>query len=203
MQVLDVIELTKNLKEAQQAEDSPEAKATLPKLGLEDIDPVNKEIPFEILASNADQSTAQIIGHPLQTAGILYTDIALDYSEIDLEDLELLPLLARMLMEAGTTTYDQTALTRRIGSTTGGISVSYHNDLKRGAEGRVSNSDDVLLYLLIRGKAVTENVPIMFDLFFDVLSNAKLDNQKRAVEMLKESKARKVWWHFLCMNERT
>ena len=165
-QVLDVIELTKNLKEAQQAEDSPEAKATLPKLGLEDIDPINKEIPHEILASNTDLSAAQIIGHPLQTAGILYTDVALDYSEIDLEDLELLPLLARMLMEAGTTTFDQTTLTRRIGSTTGGISVSYHNDLKRGAEGRVSNSDDVLLYLLIRGKAVTENVPIMFDLFY-------------------------------------
>lgn len=145
-----------------------------------------------------------VITHPLTTSGILYADVAFDYSDIDLEDLELLPLFSRMLMESGTSTLDQTTLQRfglptylpphtssfvipspfhslplhffssspittsflrrRIGANTGGISVSYHNDLKRSA-GRVSDSNDVLLYMLIRGKAVTDNVPVMLDLF--------------------------------------
>lgn len=189
-QVLDTIQLTKELKEAQQAEDSPEAKATLPKLGLEDIDPIHKEIPYEIVSANEDSQSAMIITHSLQTSGILYADVALDYSDIDLDDLELLPLFSRMLMETGTATYDQTALSRRIGANTGGIGVSYHNDL-RSAAGKVANSDDVLLFLMLRGKAVTDNVSILFDLFLDILQNSKLDSQKRAVEMLKESKARK------------
>jgi len=55
----------------------------------------------------------------------------------------------------------------------------------------VANPDDVLLYMMIRGKAVTDNVDKLFDLFGDVLLNAKLDNKKRAIEMLKESKVRK------------
>ena len=50
---------------------------------------------------------------------------------------------------------------------------------------------DALLYLMIRGKATTNKVPVMLELMNDILMNANLDNKKRAVEMLKESKIRK------------
>ena len=36
-----------------------------------------------------------------------------------------------------------------------------------------------------------DKIPVMFELFRDVLCNAQLSNQKRAVEMLKESKSRR------------
>ena len=44
---------------------------------------------------------------------------------------------------------------------------------------------------MIRGKSVSNKTPVMMDLFNDMLCNTKLDNQKRAIEMLKESKVRK------------
>lgn len=42
----------------------------------------------------------------------------------------------------------------------------------------------------MEGKATTSNIPTLFDLMSDILINARLDNKKRAVEMLKERKAR-------------
>lgn len=183
-----VIESTKILKEAQQAPDSPEAKATIPRLELSDIDPKNKEIPLDVVRDDALGAT--FITHNLQTNGILYADIAFDYSNVELDDLELLPLFSRMLMETGTTTYDQTQLSRKIGANTGGISISYYNDLKSG-NGFVTDSSEFLLNLLIRGKVVVGSVPVLMELVTDILLNAKLDNQKRAIEMLKESKVRK------------
>jgi Zn-dependent M16 (insulinase) family peptidase len=186
-----VIRTTRELREAQLAEDSEENRASLPRLDLSDIDRVVHEIP----SSHVDLSThgfenTRMFTHDLETNGILYVDLAFDYSQILLEDVPLLPLFARMLMESGTLQLDETALSRQIGTHTGGISVGFHNDL-RTASGTVSNPDEVLLYLMLRGKAVTNKIPILFHLFTDILLNARLNNQKRAVEMLKESKSRK------------
>jgi Zn-dependent M16 (insulinase) family peptidase len=181
-----IIEETKTLKEAQLGEDSPEAKATLPRLSLGDIDKKTTEIPIEM----QEISGVKVLTHPLQTSGILYADLAFDFSGIDLEDLPLLPLFSRMISEAGTATLDETQLSRKIGAETGGISTSFYTDLRHNS-GVVASPDDALLYFMVRGKAVSDKVPIMTDLITDMLKNSKLDNKKRAVEMLKESKARK------------
>ena len=92
--------------------------------------------------------------------------------------------------EAGTSSLDETQLQRKIGAETGGISTSFYTDLKYSS-GVVSNPDDALTYFTIRGKAVNDKIPVLFDLVTDMITNTKLDNQKRAVEMLKETKARK------------
>lgn len=193
-QLEQVIASSRSLRVAQEAVDSAEARATLPVLGLDDIDPLVKELPIRVLsetdAAAAGLSDAKVLLHELDTSGILYADVAFDYSGIDVKDLELLPLLVRMFMEAGTKQHDLTALTRRIGAKTGGIGVSTHNDLRSGGS-RVVDPDNVLLYLVIRGKAVAKNVPTLFELFSEILQSADLSNQKRAVEMLKESKVRK------------
>ncbi len=186
-QLEQVLKDVHSLREAQEAPDSPEARATLPRLGLEDIDPVSKELPSEVLATSSS-ADATVLAHHLETSGILYVDVAFDYSAIDEADLELLPLFTRMLMEAGTAQMDSTTLSRKIGAHTGGISLSLHNDLK-SAGNKVVNSDDALLYLVAHGKAVGEKVPVLFALISDILLTADFSNQKRAVEMLKESKA--------------
>eukprot|EP01034_Spumella_vulgaris_P030846 gene30846-38127_t len=186
-----VVTNTRELREAQLAVDSEESRASLPKLDLGDIDRQCAEIQSDQvdMASRGFKET-RLFTHDIETSGILYADLALDYSRVDLDDVPLLPLFARMLTESGTVQYDETALSRRIGTHTGGISVGYHNDL-RSSPGKVSNPDEVLLFLLLRGKAVSDKVPILFDLFGDILLNARLDNQKRAIEILKESKSHK------------
>lgn len=192
-QLEQVLRDVHSLREAQEAPDSAEARATLPRLSLEDIDPVSKELPSELVTATpgaVSLNDATVLAHHLETSGILYVDVAFDYSTIEEADLELLPLFTRMLMEAGTAQMDSTSLSRKIGANTGGISLSTHNDLK-SAGSKVVDSDDVLLYLVARGKAVADKVPVLFTLISDILLTADFSNQKRAIELLKESKARK------------
>lgn len=190
-QIKDIVESTKMLKEAQGAEDSPEAKATLPRLDLADIDPESRELPIKVVREGKG-ADATILTHDLQTSGILYADIGFDFSGLDHEDLPLLPLLTRLMMEGGTASMDEVTLQRKIGAETGGIGVSLYSDTKASG-GVVSGVEpsDSLLYLMIRGKATTEKVPVMLGLMKDILMTANLDNKKRAVEMLRESKIRK------------
>jgi Zn-dependent M16 (insulinase) family peptidase len=44
---------------------------------------------------------------------------------------------------------------------------------------------------MLTGKSTKDKIPQLFDLFHEILCEAQLDNQKRAVEMLKESKSRR------------
>jgi len=71
-----------------------------------------------------------------------------------------------------------------------GISVSLHNDLKR-KKSQISDPSETVTHLMIGGKAVKENIGILFQLFDEILQTSRIDNQKRAIEMLKESKVRK------------
>eukprot|EP00602_Paraphysomonas_sp_CaronLab_P005816 CAMPEP_0185037566 /NCGR_PEP_ID=MMETSP1103-20130426/32208_1 /TAXON_ID=36769 /ORGANISM="Paraphysomonas bandaiensis, Strain Caron Lab Isolate" /LENGTH=907 /DNA_ID=CAMNT_0027575611 /DNA_START=503 /DNA_END=3226 /DNA_ORIENTATION=+ len=179
---------TKLLREAQAAEDSPEAKATLPRLTVEDIDPHPKEIPTE---SRALSCGSTVLEHPISSSGILYTDIGIKFTGVPEKDLNLLPLFTRMLMETGTESMDDVALSRLIGAETGGIRASWYSDLK-SSPGHVCNPEDVLYYFMMRGKCTTEKIPIMFDIMTDLLLNAQLHNKKRALDMLLEAKARRV-----------
>jgi hypothetical protein len=190
-QIDDIITQTQLLKEAQAREDSPEAKATLPRLTKKDIDPKARELPIEVVKDGSDGGET-ILSHNLQTSGILYADIGFDFTSLDEADLELLPLFCRMVMETGTSEMDEVTLERTMGTETGGIGTSLFSNLKNSG-GVVSGSsvEDSLLYFMIRGKAVTEKVPSMFDLMKAVLTDSNLGNQKRAVEMLRESKISK------------
>lgn len=186
-QLQQVVLDAQSLRAAQEAADSPAARATLPQLAIADIDPFSKELPSEILSCCEG---ATVLVHEIESSGVLYADVAFDYSAIEEADLELLPLFTRMLMEAGTDQMDTTTLSRKIGANTGGIGLTTHNDIK-AAGGAVADPHNVLLYLVARGKAVAEKVPILFELMGNILLTADFGNQKRAVEMLKESKVRK------------
>ena len=188
-QLRDIVTNTAALRAAQAAEDSPSAKATIPRLSLADIDPLPKEIPEEVQHVLGAQGV--LLTHELPSSGILYADIGLDFSRVPLEDLCLLPLFSRMLLEAGTASMDEVALSRRIDAETGGIMASWYSDLKT-ATGAVSNPDDVLLYFMLRGKSTTDKIAVLFELMTDMLLTARLSNKKRALEMLLESKARRV-----------
>lgn len=82
-----------------------------------------------------------------------------------------------MLTDSGTSTLSDVALTRLIGSQTGGISTSFYNDLKHKS-GVIADPDDPLLYFIIRGKAVYDKIDTLFEIMYNVLTDANLNNQK-------------------------
>lgn len=197
-EVAAVIAETAALKHAQLAEDSAEAKATLPRLTLEDIDRKQAETPLMVYVpelevdgqnTNTGKQTV-VLSHDIQSNGILYADVGFDYSGVKHEDIELLGLFGRMLLECGTDKMTEAELHQHINTETGGVSASYMSTLKH-ARNKISAPEDVVLHLVLRGKVTKEKIPVMFDIFRDIMARAKLDNQKRFIEMLKETKAAK------------
>jgi len=182
---LRVIEDTKALKEAQAAEDSPEAKASLPKLSLEDLDKQSREIPIEV----ESEEGVTLVKHAITSNGILYADIGVDLRSLPFSELSLLPLFSRLLRESGTTSLDRISLDQTIGTHTGGIRASFSVSQKYASGGIVADPKETLAHLFVRGKSVTSKSGHLFDLFFNMLSDAKLDNRQRAIEILRESKA--------------
>ena len=47
----------------------------------------------------------------------------------------------------------------------------------------MSNCDDAILYMVLRGKALSHQVETMFGIMGNLLRDANLNNQKRAVEV--------------------
>jgi Zn-dependent M16 (insulinase) family peptidase len=183
--IKDIMEATTKLKAAQAAEDSPEARATLPSLTIADLDRKNKEIPMEV----GEFEGVPIITHEVTSSGILYADVGMDVTCIPLEEYPLLGLLSRMLLETGTSTMDRVQLTRHISTQTGGLSMGSISG-QTVNNGAVAQPDDMVAYLFLRGKAVSAKSPELFDIMRMVLTDAKLDSQQRVVEMLKETRAR-------------
>ncbi|CEM29089.1 unnamed protein product [Vitrella brassicaformis CCMP3155] len=179
-----VIKETKELKEFQAAEDSPEVLAAIPKMNLEDIERKAEVIPTTV----TQEKDVKILRHPLPTSGVLYATLGIDLRDMPVEDIPYLPLFTRMLTESGTSKYDEVGFSRRIGSKTGGVGASSTITSKRAPDGVVGNPMDVLSYLFITGKSVPDKVGDMFDIMKDVLYDARLDNKRRATEILKERK---------------
>lgn len=74
-----IIDGTKRLQKMQEAEDSQEARDTIPKLAMEDLDPKAKDIPIEI---DRRDNNGIILSHDLVTSGILYADMAFELTVI-------------------------------------------------------------------------------------------------------------------------
>jgi len=189
----DIIEKTAELKRLQAKEDSPEAIATIPSLTLSDLDKDVKEYPIEVTPNYADTGITAVTNKMVSTSGILYATLAVDVSDVKLEDVPLIPLFTRVMMETGAGEFDDVALSRRIGTYTGGVSV------RMGTNGVMEEDveDDLIgdgskfsSKIFIKGKATADNTDKLLEIFNLVLTESNLDSQAKIIEMLKETKSR-------------
>jgi len=185
-QLAGVIAATAALKAAQLKEDSPEDLATIPRVGLPDLEREVRTIPTDVFPLAGG---ATLLEHPLPTAGVVYADVLLDLSPLALHELPLTNLFQRLLLETGTSTVPAVTLQRRIGARTGGIAASIFSQQRVAADGAVSDPYDIVHYLAVRAKATTDKAPQMLELVADVLAHAQLDSQAKVVEILKETKS--------------
>lgn len=191
-EISKIIETTKKLKELQGAEDTPEERATIPMLELGDLKREVTEYPIEV-NENENDSGVTVLRHELgSTSGICYAILGVDLSPLSVEDITLIPLITRMMMDNGAGEYDHVALSRRIGTHTGGISVSVlstavHPD---GAdESAVLGGNHLQTKLIMKGKSTSDKTDEMFSLMKTILTEARFDSQLKVIEILKENKA--------------
>jgi Zn-dependent M16 (insulinase) family peptidase len=173
-----ILENTAELKRRQVAPDSPEALATIPGLGLADLDKQIRTIPAEA----GELAGARVLFHDLFTNGILYLDLGFDLHTLPQEYLPYMNLFGRALLEMGTEKEDYVKLSQHIGRSTGGIHASAFTSMVRG------EAKSAALFLL-RGKATLDKTAELLDILRDVLLTARLDNPERFRQLVLEEKA--------------
>ncbi len=178
-QLQEVIRQTLELKRLQEAPDSPEALATIPRLRVEDLDKTNKDIPLE----QRQHSGAPILWHDLFTNGIAYLDVSLDLHQLEGEYLPYVPLFGRALVEMGTQSEDYVSFTQRISRKTGGIQPKVFTSMVRDATESVSR-------LILRSKSMLDQTPELFEILRDVLQGVRLQDRERFRQMVLEEKVR-------------
>ena len=189
----EIIEKTKKLREMQAAEDTPEQRSTIPALELKDLKREATEYPIAV-SENENGSGVTVLRHELpSTAGIAYVTLGVDLSGLSVDDIPLLPIFTRIMMETGAGPYDQVALSRQMGIHTGGISASTMTTAvhpEGSDEKKVLDGNHLQTKLMIRGKATSDKTDKLFSLMKLILTEANLDSKTRIVEMLKEEKSR-------------
>ncbi|KAF8821680.1 peptidase M16 inactive domain-containing protein [Cardiosporidium cionae] len=176
------------LQQKQMAEDSIENLNTLPSLRIEDLDKQTSEIPTEELSI----SNVTVLTHCLPTAGILYAELFFDLKDIPASELPLLVLYADLIKEAGTSAMSETDLIYSIGAHTGGLSTGVSMQSKFEGIGKIVDPSKILGYFGVHGKvrhkkkAMKHKSENLLHLMQSIVTDARLDNSKRAIELLKE-----------------
>lgn len=176
--LLEIVEHTRLLKQIQETPDRPEVSASLPSLTRADLDRSIKTIPTE----EQRVQGARVLHHDLFTNGIFYLDLGLDLRTLAAEQVPLLPLFSRALLELGTASEDYVRLSQRIGRTTGGIHPQMFTSSTRDAA-------DTSAWLFLRGKAMPAQAGELLAILRDVLLTVQLDNRERLRQIVLEEKA--------------
>lgn len=176
-----VISETKRLKAQQAAHDDPADLAKIPTLSKDDLDKKIKTVAYD----RYEDRGVTVLHHPLNTNGVVYVDMTLDVSTVPTELLPLLSVFSGALTELGTSKRDFVSLQQRIGAETGGVRASTFITQKYSTDG----NGEPLAKLILRGKAMVSQVPSLFDIIGEVLTDVDINNKERIRQLLIEERA--------------
>ena len=162
-ELADVVERTAALRAAQEAEDTPEAKATLPRLRVSDIGEAHPEPPLVV------DTTAPIpcLRHGIPTNRLAYAMQYFDLSCVAFEDLPYVTLLCRLLKQLPTSEHSAEELDNLIAGKLGFLSFTTEVMTQ-------PNVDGVRPYLLVSAGALSEKIDALANLPREVWSSTLL-----------------------------
>lgn len=180
------------MKQRQAAADSQEALANIPHLKVSDLSRELYTPPTDLVLDLFD-SGIDVLHHELPfTNGIAYIDFAIDISNIDFDDIVLLPLFCRLMLEGGTTGYTDVQMQNEIDKSSGGISVYPLIDevVQTDAEGNnyvIPNGKHFVTKILVSGACIAEKTCLpMMNLFRHILWDSNVRNEIKARDLLEE-----------------
>lgn len=162
-ELADVVERTAALRAAQEAEDTPEAKATLPRLRVSDIGEAHPEPPLVV------DTTAPIpcLRHGIPTNRLAYAMQYFDLSCVAFEDLPYVTLLCRLLKQLPTREHSAEELDNLLAGKLGFL--SFTTEVMTQPE-----VDGVRPYLLVSAGALSEKIDALASLPHEVWSSTLL-----------------------------
>lgn len=162
-ELADVVERTAALRAAQEAEDTPEAKATLPRLRVSDIGEARPEPPLVV------DTTAPIpcLRHGIPTNRLAYAMQYFDLSCVAFEDLHYVTLLCRLLKQLPTREHSAEELDNLLAGKLGFLSFTTEVMTQPDVDG-------VRPYLLVSAGALSEKIDALASLPREVWSSTLL-----------------------------
>lgn len=168
------------LKNIQLTDDTEEAKATIPKLSISDVEPKALVIPQEIIKDE----NCTILYHDIFTSKIAYVDLYFDISMLDEELIPYTNVLAWLLGKMDTRDMTYSELSNEIYVNTGGINFNVN------AYGENKNNEVFHPKFIISGKAIGDNIFKLLELTNTLITESKLEDKKRVKELLQQLKSR-------------
>lgn len=162
-ELTDVVERTAALRAAQEAEDTPEDKATLPRLRVSDIGEARPEPPLVV------DTTAPIpcLRHGIPTNRLAYAMQYFDLSCVAFEDLPYVTLLCRLLKQLPTSEHSAEELDNLLAGKLGFLSFTTEVMTQPDVDG-------VRPYLLVSAGALSEKIDALASLPREVWSSTLL-----------------------------
>ena len=162
-ELTNVVERTAALRAAQEAEDTPEAKATLPRLRVSDIGEARPEPPLVV------DTTAPIpcLRHGIPTNRLAYAMQYFDLSSVAFEDLPYVTLLCRLLKQLPTREHSAEELDNLLAGKLGFLSFTTEVMTQPDVDG-------VRPYLLVSAGALSEKIDALASLPREVWSSTLL-----------------------------
>lgn len=162
-ELADVVERTAALRAAQEAEDTPEDKATLPRLRVSDIGEARPEPPLVV------DTTAPIpcLRHGIPTNRLAYAMQYFDLSCAAFEDLPYVTLLCRLLKQLPTREHSAEELDNLLAGKLGFLSFTTEVMTQPDVDG-------VRPYLLVSAGALSEKIDALASLPREVWSSTLL-----------------------------
>ena len=162
-ELADVVERTAALRAAQEAEDTPEAKATLPRLRVSDIGEARPEPPLVV------DTTAPIpcLRHGIPTNRLAYAMQYFDLSCVSFENLPYVTLLCRLLKQLPTREHSAEELDNLLAGKLGFLSFTTEVMTQPDVDG-------VRPYLLVSAGALSEKIDALASLPREVWSSTLL-----------------------------
>ena len=148
-------------------EDTPEALATIQRIRLSDMP--DKCPSFGVEARNIGNVTVAPV--PMFTNSIVYLQMAFNTDFLTAEDLEILPILIRLLQMCGTSKEDYVQIGKKTRLLTGDFIVQ-HNCGTRSDGKTVS-------FVSVKTKALQEYFPQAVELIKDIITDADLSDISR------------------------
>ncbi len=166
----------------QESEDAREDMEKIPVLGREDI---SREIA-PICNEERVCGGIPMVYHNVETNGIGYVTLLFDLSEVPEEKLPYVGMLQAVLGIIDTTHYEYGELFNEINVHTGGIgtSLELYPDVTRVKEKEFRATFEM------KGKALYPKMDVLFKMMREILTESKLEDEKRLKEILSMLKSR-------------
>ena len=172
----DIETLVEDLRAYQMAPDSTEAKATIPKLDLKDLGEGITKIPRTV----TEIEKVALTENPLNTNGIVYTNLAFDMGHLSEDELAYASLLGEVLTKVATENYDEAALETEIFLSGGGF--TFDTPVEETADGYKP-------YFFISTGALPRQLQRGYAVLDEILTKSRLTDTNRLKTILEGLKA--------------